>query len=109
MQLSIRIPPEFYRPAKKIKQLNCYDLWCLKVGGDETYLFFFEVAEKKRGSLICSLLHRGQRLGARKVLLLVKVNPHVKQAEAFITRLPFKDLCTCSRWLYTSFSGMCMA
>ena len=40
------------------------DLCCLKVGEDETYLFFFEVAEKKRGSLICSLLHRGQRLGA---------------------------------------------
>jgi hypothetical protein len=25
------------------------DVWCLKVGGDETYLFFFGAAGKKGG------------------------------------------------------------
>jgi len=58
---------------------------------------------------MCSLLHRGHRLGERTVSLLVKVNPHDKHFEGFIPKVPLRDLRMCSRWIYTSFSGMWVA
>ncbi len=57
---------------------------------------------------MCSLLQRGQRLGERIALLLVKVNPQARHWEGVILKLPLSDLCTCSRCTYTSFWGMRM-
>lgn len=73
------------------------------------YFLLSDLVQKKCGVLMCSLLHRGQRLGERTASLLVKVNPHDKHSEGFIPKAPLRDLRMCSRWIYTSFSGMWVA
>ncbi len=75
-------------------------------------VFYFVLPEslwKKRGSLICSLLHSGHLLGERGVLLLVNLNPQAKHSGGVIRRVPCNDLFICSRCAYTSFSGICVA
>ena len=73
-----------------------------------TVCFLPQLVQKKCGSLMCSLLQRGQRLGERIALLLLKVNPQARHSGGVIPKLLLRDLCTCSKCTYTSFWGMRM-